>query len=74
MALNYTLLAETPAGTPPPGITANFSDPYSLGYYNVITSAICVSVSTIVLWAKLYTKVFVSRNQGWEDCKSPHLA
>ncbi|KAF4628948.1 hypothetical protein G7Y89_g9200 [Cudoniella acicularis] len=67
MAHNYTFLSNTPAAPPPLDVIPNFVDPYSKGYLSIMTVSICIVVSSIAVWAKLYTKFVVSKTHGWED-------
>ena len=73
-----TEMAEISSGTtpnntlgspPPPGITPNFDDPPSqLRAINAVVIS-CLTIATIFAWLRLYTKVFVKRSYGSEDCK-----
>ncbi len=58
-----------PGLTPPSGVVSNLIDPYSDEDMIKLTLALCLSASTILVWTRLYTKMFISRFVGWEDCK-----
>lgn len=59
-----------PSLPPPPGVTSNFKNPESKGYESIITTTICLSLMTPVFVLRLYSKAFVTRSLGWDDCKS----
>jgi hypothetical protein len=54
---------------PPPGVTPDFDNPISIAYRLVITIAICLSTSTIVVLLRLYTKSFIVHTISADDCK-----
>ena len=58
---------------PPPGVVPNFVDPVSLQRYDVLTQSVCLSVATVFVLMRLYTKVVVLRNPWWDDCESKEL-
>lgn len=59
-----------PSTPPPPGVTSNFTNPESKGYESIITTTICLSLVAPVFALRLYSKAFVTRSFGWDDCKS----
>ena len=54
---------------PPPGVTPNFTDPYSSAAYNVIVNAVCLALVTVFVAMRLYAKTFITRALGIEDCE-----
>lgn len=54
---------------PPPGVTPNFINPYSQRNYSIITLIICLTVGTLLVWIRIYTKLCIIKSHGWEDCK-----
>jgi hypothetical protein len=54
---------------PPPGVIPNFEHPESQVYRLVITIAILLPVTTLVLFLRVYTKRVIVRNFGTDDCK-----
>ena len=66
MAMNQP--SETPALTPPPGVIPDFVHPASIRKYNILCQAICLPLSTIFVCMRMYTRSYVSRNLGAEDC------
>lgn len=73
MEMNSTLLDHLPALPPPPGVIPNFVNPYSEAQSGIIENVICIILTTTIVWVKMYTKVFVMRDSGWEDCRCPAL-
>ncbi len=54
---------------PPPGVTPNFVDPYS-----IMSAALAVTIVFLVLTSattaiRLYTKFYLIKTHGWEDCE-----
>ena len=60
--------SETPALAPPPGVIPNFVHPASIRKYNILCQAICLPLSTVFVCMRMYTRSYVSRNLGAEDC------
>ena len=71
MEMNATLLAQIPAGAPPPGVIPNFVNPYSTAQSGKIENVVCIVLTTTIVWAKMYTKLHIMRQSGWEDCEYP---
>jgi hypothetical protein len=67
--LNETEAMTPPGLMPPPGVVSNFSNPYSDEDAIILTLALCLSASTLLVWTRLYTNLFISEYVGWEDCK-----
>lgn len=53
---------------PPSGVTPNFVDPYSLRGYFILTFVMCVTITTIFISMRLYTKIIIIKAHEWEDC------
>ena len=58
---------------PPPGVTPNYVDPYSLQRYDILCQIVCLTVSTLLVCMRLYTKVRVLRRLGSDDCRLHHM-
>ena len=70
MSQIYTITAPSQPGlTPPPGVKPYFDSPYTLRPYNVLTVTICVSMTTILFLARMYTKVRILKSVVLEDCE-----
>lgn len=61
---------QSPSLPPPPGITPNFHEPYSLDPYQQIEIVACVLITTITLIGRIYTKLALIKHFTWEDCIS----
>lgn len=67
--LNYAL-AHKPGLRPPLGVTPNFVSPYSRGYLIVATTVITLTVTTLLVLIRTYTKRFINKTGlGWDDCE-----
>ena len=58
----------TPAGTPPPGVVPNLVNPYYLHTIDLTAHVICLSVSTIAVALRVFTKARVMKQFQVEDC------
>jgi hypothetical protein len=54
---------------PPPGVTPNFAHPESRGYRITLTLIVCLVLCTGVVLLRLYTRYFITRMVGADDCK-----
>lgn len=53
--------ASQPGLAPPPGITPDFSGPYTLQPYQALTTVVCIVLTTVLVTARLYTvSIFLS--------------
>ena len=66
--LNLSTLVKTPALEPPPGVSPNFTDLYSLRPFQVATASICVITATLIIAARLVTKAATSKRLQLEEC------
>lgn len=57
-----------PALEPPDGITPILNNPPNENVYGYFTLSLCLSVATIALFARLYTRVFIVRQHFLGDC------
>jgi len=62
-------LAKTPARAPPPGQVNNLIDPSSVAYQVTVCNAACAVVVLTVVGLRMYTRVFLTRSVGRDDCK-----
>ena len=62
-------LLDGPAGKPPLGITPNFVNPPNHATLAIAVMAIGLTISTLVLMIRMYTKIFLIRSVVLEDCK-----
>ena len=71
-ALNATelqTLLDGPAGKSPQGVVPTFDSSSLLQNTLAWTCGICVSLSTVVVLLRIYTKLVISQSRAWEDCK-----
>ena len=59
----------TPALPPPSGQTSNFVNPESLLKWCVLCVSVCLAVTTLVFFLRMYVRVAVKREWILEDCK-----
>lgn len=57
-----------PALTPPEGVTPNFVDPETYVYLPLVFSFVCLALATIMLAARLFTRLVIMKKMAWEDC------
>lgn len=55
---------------PPPGIVPNFVNPESRAYINTVMHSVCLTLVTLFLAIRIYTRKFICRWLGWDDCKT----
>ncbi len=61
-------LLNGPAMAPPPAVEPNFVNPKNEFVYFVLTIVLTVTISTLALLVRMYTKISIIRKVGWEDC------
>ena len=54
----------------PPGVIPNLVNPYSQTNVLVATIVVCLTVSTPLVWGRVYTRFVITRQHGWDDCES----
>lgn len=64
------MLLNGPAGKPPPGIRPNFVDPPSLNAISTAMNIFEMILVTLVVFMRMYTKLYITRSTCYEDCKS----
>jgi hypothetical protein len=64
-----------PAATPPNGTIPNFVNPPNIGYRQTTTNIVVLVIMIIVVFLRLYTRIFIVRSFGYDDCmyQSVHL-
>lgn len=60
-------LADIPAGLPPPGVTPNFVNPPSLRDPTITANAVFLSLSTVFVLLRIYTRKWLTRMLKWDD-------
>lgn len=61
-------LEELPGMKPPSGVIPNLLNPPTMQNVNLLCQITCLSVSTICVVIRMYTKIVIDRSPGWEDC------
>lgn len=62
------LIGEMSGMKPPPGVIQNLEHPPTMQNWNLLCQVICLSLSTICVLIRMYTKIFITKSHGWEDC------
>ena len=62
------ILLDDPAGTPPPGVLPNFENPATLNQWAILTIVLGLSLGTICVAIRIYTKSFIMKVFDPEDC------
>jgi len=62
-------ILDGPALEPPKGVKPNFNSHDTLAIYIWPTVLLGLSLSTVFLILRIYTKHFITRSMSWEDCK-----
>lgn len=62
-------LSKIPLMKPPPGMTSNFINPSSIGNAIIIVNVIFVTLMFGFVTLRIYTKGFLSRSLGLDDCE-----
>ncbi|KAM0795178.1 hypothetical protein BDR22DRAFT_894428 [Usnea florida] len=52
---------------PPPGLTSNYVNPPSKAVWGTVTTSVCLTVATLLVAMRMYTKFKVLKNIGWDD-------
>ncbi|KAH9990892.1 hypothetical protein F4779DRAFT_637786 [Xylariaceae sp. FL0662B] len=60
-------LTQAPAAVPPPGIIPDFDSPDNYKRRNIILHSVVLSMTTIVILVRLYTRSFIRKNVGVDD-------
>lgn len=63
-------LTNIPGMLPPPGVIPNFDNPFSRGGIYIAAATTIVVAMVMFVTCRLYTKYFIVRKLGWDDCKS----
>jgi hypothetical protein len=70
--MDPSILAVTPAGAPPKGVTTDFVNGERFArFWFPMVMATCMVVSTVVVALRLFARVVVIRKVDWADCMSP---
>lgn len=56
-----------PVSKPPPGVSSDFVNGPSLHEYDIICQTICLTLVTLFVAVRIYTKSTVLKSLGWDD-------
>ncbi|KAI9830791.1 MAG: hypothetical protein M1826_004425 [Phylliscum demangeonii] len=56
-----------PGIPPPPGVAPDFHHPNSLAKYCILTPVLALAFSTLFVFMRMYTKLYITRSPGWDD-------
>lgn len=63
-------LKKVPALPPPPGVISNLANREVPNHFEwIITATLGLTFTTILVLIRIYTKFFIIKSHGWEDCK-----
>ena len=57
-----------PAYTPPPGVQPNFDNPANLDTIIIIIKTIALTLTTLAILIRIYTRHHLSHSMGYDDC------
>lgn len=61
--------ATTPAMQAPAGMTSDLGGGETLLTIAMVTVGICMFSVTVAIVLRIFTKVFVAKSMGWDDCE-----
>ena len=67
--MEYQMLLNGPAGTPPAGVIPNFASPPNLHVCIDVTLSLCVIFASLACFIRMYTRMVLLRSVGYDDCK-----
>ena len=67
--MNQTLLAETPALTPPPGVHSDFDSPSALKPIFIAALSLMLFLTFLAVGARLVVKIYITKSMQLEDCQ-----
>ncbi|KAI4270032.1 MAG: hypothetical protein LQ337_006936 [Flavoplaca oasis] len=68
--LDDSVLAQMPAGLPPPGVIPDFDGPNPLSYTILGVATTFVGLTLFFLGIRMYTKTKILRRWTWDDATS----
>lgn len=66
--MSPVILANMTLQSPPPGTISNFDNPPTERAEGEVTMVICMVLGAIFIALRIYTKVFITKMYGWDDC------
>jgi len=62
-------LSKLPAAPPPPGVVPDFNSPDNYKTENIILHSIVLTVVTIAVMIRIYTRAVLKKTFGLDDCR-----
>ena len=69
-----TDLSRVPGLQPPPGVVPNFVNPESRAHATIVGNGVATGIMMVFVITRMYTKLFISKAFGWEDCTQTLLS
>lgn len=63
----FKKILEGPGLKPPPNVIPNLINPPTKQHINLICQVTCLTLGSVFVLVRLYTKICVMRTSGWED-------
>lgn len=60
-------ILEGPGLKPPPNVIPNLINPPTKQNINLLCQVTCLTLSSVFVLIRMYTKIYVMRTHGWED-------
>lgn len=67
--MSWTLLAETPALKPPPGVSSNLVNPSSLRPVFIAAVTLELFLTSLAVGARVVIKILIHKSMQLEDCQ-----
>ena len=67
-------LLNGPADTPPPDVVPGFDNPPNLDYLVHLTLILCIILTSLAVFIRMYTRHVLLRSLGYDDCECHPLA
>lgn len=68
-AMTPEQLAQTPAAMPPPGVTPDFTDPYTAAPVLISVSTVLMAIMFMLAGLRFYVKIALRHTLTPDDCK-----
>ena len=68
--MSQPMSPDQPGLTPPPGITPDFQDPYSVQPFLTLIAAFSIIITTTLVALRMFAKIRILKAVKWEDCES----
>ena len=69
MSLAWEHAGQLPTIPAPPGEVSNFNTTVSLHLYDDLTQSVCLTIATVLIFIRIWTKWRILNVCGWDDCE-----